>query len=56
MRLDWLLLRGMEPADSRTISTRTADCTFARPDSALARFTGEELSDHNAVWAACRMK
>ena len=56
LRLDWLLLRGMEPADSRTISTRTADCTFARPDSALARFTGEELSDHNAVWAACRMK
>ena len=56
LRLDWLLLRGMEPADSRTISTRTADCTFARPDSALARFTGEELSDHNAVWAACRMQ
>lgn len=25
------------------------------PDSALARFAGEELSDHNAVWAACRM-
>lgn len=55
LRLDWLLLRGMTPTKSRTLSTRTADCGFARPDSALARFAGEELSDHNAVWAACRM-
>ena len=54
LRLDWLLLRGMTPTKSRTLSTRTADCGFARPDSALARFAGEELSDHNAVWAACR--
>ena len=23
--------------------------------SALAAFTGEELSDHNAVWAMCRL-
>ena len=55
LRLDWLLLRGLTPTESRTISTRTADCTFARPGSALARFAGEELSDHNAVWAACRL-
>ena len=55
LRLDWLLLRGMTPTKSRTLSTRTADCGFARPDSALARCAGEELSDHNAVWAACRM-
>ena len=55
LRLDWLLLRGLTPTASRTISTRTADCTFARPGSALSRFTGEELSDHNAVWAACRL-
>ncbi len=55
LRLDWLLLRGLTPTASRTISTRTADCTFARPGSALARFAGEELSDHNAVWASCRM-
>ena len=55
LRLDWLLLRGLAPTASRTISTRTADCTFARPGSALSRFTGEELSDHNAVWAPCRL-
>lgn len=55
LRLDWLLVRGAAPTDSRTISTRTADCAFARPGSALAAFAGEELSDHNAVWAACAL-
>ena len=56
LRLDWLLLRGMDATESRVISTRQADCGFAAPDSALASFTGEELSDHNAVWAACRIQ
>ena len=55
LRLDWLLLRGVTVLDSRTISTRTADCGFAAPASALARFQGEELSDHNAVWASCAL-
>ena len=55
LRLDWLLVRGLEIGDSRTISTRREDCGFARPGSALAAFTGEELSDHNAVWAAVRL-
>ncbi len=55
LRLDWLLLRGAEPLESRTISTRRADCAFARPGSALAEFRGEELSDHNAVWAWCAL-
>ena len=53
LRLDWLLVRGMTATDSRTISTRRANCGFAPAGSALARFTGEELSDHNAVWALC---
>lgn len=56
LRLDWLLLRGAQPTEGRTISTRRADCSFATPGSALERFTGEELSDHNAVWAACKLK
>ena len=51
LRLDWLLVRGLGVLDSRTISTWREDCGFARPGSALAAFTGEELSDHNAVWA-----
>ena len=55
LRLDWLLLRGVTATESRTISTRTEDCGFAAPDSALARFQGEELSDHNAVWASCAL-
>ena len=28
--------------------------TWAEPGSALAKFTGPELSDHNACWADCR--
>ena len=53
LRLDWLLVRGLETGESRTISTRREDCGFAPARSALAAFTGEELSDHNAVWASC---
>lgn len=56
LRLDWLLVRGLETGESRTISTRKEDCGFALPGSALAAFTGEELSDHNAVWASCALK
>lgn len=56
LRLDWLLVRSVEAGESRTVSTRKADCGFARPGSALAAFTGEELSDHNAVWASCALR
>ena len=56
LRLDWLLVRGLEAKESRTISTRKADCGFARPGSTLAAFTGEELSDHNEVWASCALE
>ena len=55
LRLDWLLLRGMDALESRTISTQRADCGFAPPGSALAAFAGKELSDHNAVWASCAL-
>jgi endonuclease/exonuclease/phosphatase family metal-dependent hydrolase len=55
IRLDWILLRGAEPLDSRVISTRSEDCPFARPGTPLAAFRGE-LSDHNAVWASCRLE
>lgn len=56
LRLDWLLVRGAEAGESRTVSTRKQDCSFAPEGSALAAFTGEELSDHNAVWASCVLK
>ena len=54
LKLDWLMARGMECIDHGTISTETKDCTWAEPGSALAKFTGPELSDHNACWADCR--
>ena len=37
------------------VSTAREDLVYARPGSALAAFTGAELSDHNAVWAMCRL-
>ena len=53
LRLDWLLLRDLVPTESRTISTCRESWPFAKPGSALEAFGGQELSDHNAVWAAC---
>ncbi|MBR3866725.1 MAG: endonuclease/exonuclease/phosphatase family protein [Butyricicoccus sp.] len=53
LRLDWLLVRGAEPLDSRNLLTCREDWPFAPPGSALAAFGGQELSDHNAVWALC---
>ena len=51
LQLDWILQRGLRLEESRVVSTRRADCTFARAGSALAGFQGQELSDHNVVWA-----
>ena len=56
LRLDWILLKGARAGESRTVSTAREDLTFARPGSALAAFTGAELSDHNAVWTMCRLE
>lgn len=56
LRLDWILLRGLEAEESRMVSTAREDLTYARPGSALERFAGAELSDHNAVWALCAPK
>lgn len=53
LRLDWILLKNVRCESSRAISTKRADCGFAAPGSSLERFTGEELSDHNAVWGRC---
>ncbi len=53
LRLDWLLVRGMEPAACRNISTCREEWPFAALGSALAAFGGRELSDHNALWAEC---
>ena len=56
LRLDWILLKGITASESRMISTAKEDLTYAKPGSALERFQGAELSDHNAVWAMCRLR
>ena len=53
LRLDWLLVRGAHAAQGRSITTRRESWPFAPAGSALERFGGRELSDHNAVWANC---
>ncbi len=53
LKLDWLIARGWKCEERGTISTETKDITWAEPGSALAAFTGKELSDHNACWAKC---
>lgn len=55
LRLDWMLLRGATPVDGRNISTCRDVWTFAPEGSALEAFGGQELSDHNAVWASCTL-
>ena len=56
LRLDWILLKGVTALESRMISTAKEDLTYAKPGSALERVQGAELSDHNAVWAMCRLR
>ena len=55
LRLDWILLKNASALKSRMISTAKEDLVYAKPGSALANFQGAELSDHNAVWALCRL-
>lgn len=55
LRLDWIMLKHVQAVKSRMVSTAKEDFTYAAPGSALAEFTGKELSDHNAVWALCRV-
>lgn len=55
LRLDWILLKGLRAEQSRMVSTAKEDFTYAAPGSALAAFSGRELSDHNAVWAMCAL-
>ena len=56
MHLDWVLARGLTPVTAHTLSTLTRDCTFAPAGSALSRFAGTQLSDHNAVWTEFRLE
>ena len=55
LRLDWLLLRNAQPIASRNLSTCESVWSYAPPGSALERFGGRELSDHNAIWASCKL-
>lgn len=49
-------MKGVRAEKSRMVSSAKEDFACAAPGSALAEFTGKELSDHNAVWAMCRLE
>ena len=53
LRLDWIMVKGVRAERSHMVSTAKEDFTYAVPGSALAEFTGKELSDHNAISAMC---
>ena len=53
LRLDWIMVKGVRAERSHMVSTAKEDFTYAVPGSALAEFTGKELSDPNAIWAMC---
>ena len=55
LRLDWIMLKDVQSVKSHMVSTAKEDFTYAAPGSALAEFTGKELSDHNAIWTLCRI-
>lgn len=55
LRLDWIMLKGATATESHMVSTAKEDLTYAKPGSALEAFTGAELSDHNAIWAYCKI-
>lgn len=54
LQLDWLFTRGLAVAEKGMVSTRLRDCGWKRPGGALDAYTGDELSDHNAVWLTGR--
>lgn len=55
LQLDWLFTRGLTASERGVISTKLADCGWAKPGSPLDEYKGAELSDHNAVWARCAL-
>ena len=48
LRVDWLLLRSAEALSWQVLSTKREECNFG---PRLQCFAGEELSDHNVLWA-----
>ena len=55
LRVDWLLLRGMDIHSFSVLSTEKKDFSWAAPGCALACYRGTEISDHNAIFATCAL-
>ncbi len=55
LQLDWLFTRGLRVQDRGVVSTLLRDCGWKQPGGALDAYSGEQLSDHNALWAQCAL-
>ena len=55
LHLDWIFGKGITCVEHGVLSTLLSDCTFASPDSPLRTCQSKQLSDHNAVYAFCRL-
>ena len=57
LHLDWIFAKGMTCIGKGMVSTLTEDCIKWVPgDSPILEYKGTELSDHNAVWAECKLE
>ena len=55
MHLDWIFAKNTECLGHGMVSTVLAECDWLPADSVVRQYTGKQLSDHNAVWAVCKL-
>lgn len=56
LHLDWIFAKGLTCIENGCVSTLIEDFTWAKPNSRLRMLDYKQLSDHNAVWATCKLK
>lgn len=56
LHLDWIFAKGLVCTGHGCVSTAVEDFSWAKPDSKLKKLDYKQLSDHNAVWATCKLK
>lgn len=55
MHLDWMFQKGITCLGHGMISTELKDCPWMGADSPLRTFQKDQIADHNALWALCRL-
>ena len=56
LHIDWIFAKGMTCLSNGLVSTSTEDCKkWAPAGSPILAYDGKQLSDHNSVWAECKI-